>query len=65
MAKKRNAVLKHDEIKEVVTDAIDELLQTELAKLEGVKEPAKQAMTKNLNQYYKAQRKMHDERVKI
>ena len=58
MAKKRNAVLKHEEIKEAVTDAIDELLQFELAKLDEVKEPAKQAMAVNLKRYYDAQRRL-------
>lgn len=42
---------------EIIANAIDNLLQAELAKLEGMKEPMKSSTASNLKKYYDAQRK--------
>lgn len=40
-----------------ISDAIDNLLNAELAKIEGMKEPGKSSAAFNLKRYYDAQRK--------
>lgn len=63
MAKKRNAVLAKEEVVEIVTDAIDQLLQAELAKIEDMKEPGKSSTAENLKRYYDAQRNQRNENL--
>jgi hypothetical protein len=65
MAKKRNAVLAKEEVVEVITDAIDELLKAELAKIEDMKEPGKSSTAENLKRYYDAQRSQRNESAKV